>query len=461
MGNSQPQQTKPKPLNPAELQTYLMVTQVKLNQGRNKKIALIKRKYDEIVKHLTENNLDISKAKMESLMREEDYITIYDILGPLCEILKEKVTYIMTSKECPLDLRASLDTLVYSSTRLEIDELHMVREFIKTKYTNIYIDKANSNVDKLVNINVVDKLTVKPYPEPELISRLQAICEKENINFNFPQIINPFEVKNNPVQENPNIPNPNYPMYDIYPQSYQDYNPQQNNQFNPQYNQGFNPQQNNQGFSNPPFDQGQNNFNNFPNNFSNQQQDNFNLPNTQQNPNNFNQQIPPMYNNSFPQMGNNFPQPQQNNESPMMGGGFPPMNTQSPNNNFPQLNNNIPMMSGGGVNPMMAGGVSPLMSGGNNPMMAGGAVPMMTGGLNPTSNNEFPQMMSGGNNPMMNSGSYPMFNAGSNPMVGGNNNFPKSVPNPTSGFPNINSSNFSNVNDLEFPSPDGGFPKHK
>ena len=41
MGNSQPQQTKPKPLNPAELQTYLMVTQVKLNQGRNKKIALI------------------------------------------------------------------------------------------------------------------------------------------------------------------------------------------------------------------------------------------------------------------------------------------------------------------------------------------------------------------------------------------------------------------------------------
>ena len=36
-------------------------------------------------------NLDIAKAKMESIIRLEDTITVYDILGPLCEILKERI----------------------------------------------------------------------------------------------------------------------------------------------------------------------------------------------------------------------------------------------------------------------------------------------------------------------------------------------------------------------------------
>ena len=60
---------------------------------------------------------------MDSLIREEDYITCYDILGPLLEILKERVTYIVTSNESPPDLRAQLDTIIYSSTRFEYEEL--------------------------------------------------------------------------------------------------------------------------------------------------------------------------------------------------------------------------------------------------------------------------------------------------------------------------------------------------
>jgi len=103
----------------------------------------------------------------------------------------------MTSKECPVDLRASLDTLIFSSNRLEIEELHMIREFMRKKFTNIYVDKANSNSDKLVNILVLDKLTVKPYPEAELICRLKAICERENIDFSFPQLVNPLIIDAN------------------------------------------------------------------------------------------------------------------------------------------------------------------------------------------------------------------------------------------------------------------------
>ena len=75
-------------------------------------------------------------------------LTSYDILGPLLEILKERVTYIVTSTECPPDLRAQLDTVIYASTRLEFEELYKLRDLIMRKYGMAYITKAERNADK-------------------------------------------------------------------------------------------------------------------------------------------------------------------------------------------------------------------------------------------------------------------------------------------------------------------------
>jgi hypothetical protein len=191
MGN---QQTKSevKKINPTELQTYIMIVQAKLTQNRNKKVENIKKKRKEISSCLQDNNLDIAKAKMESLLREEDYITVFDILGPLCEILKEKVTYMLLADKCPDDLRAAMDTVIYSSTRLEIDEMHKIREMVRFRYGELYISKANSNSDQLVNVNVVEKLKVKPATDQYLVARLKQLCREEDITFDFPQEIVPM-----------------------------------------------------------------------------------------------------------------------------------------------------------------------------------------------------------------------------------------------------------------------------
>ena len=100
MGNEQGKKGKKGPAvhvpTPSEIKTFIMIAQNKLSLFRNKKIDAIRKKKHEIAKSLRENNLDVAKAKMDSLIREEDYITSYDILGPLLEILKERVTYIVT-----------------------------------------------------------------------------------------------------------------------------------------------------------------------------------------------------------------------------------------------------------------------------------------------------------------------------------------------------------------------------
>jgi hypothetical protein len=208
MGNQETKSEPPKQIKPSELQTYIMVTQAKLTQSRNKKVELIKKKVKEIIETLNNQNLEIAKAKMEAVLREEDYITVYDILGPLCEILKEKVTYLLYSDKCPEDLRSPVDTIIYASTRIEIDELHKVRDLLRHKFGELFITKANSNADQLVNRNVVDKLKIKPASESLLIARLKQLCHAEGISIEWPSEVEPITNSFEPIQNNINPYNP-------------------------------------------------------------------------------------------------------------------------------------------------------------------------------------------------------------------------------------------------------------
>ena len=180
MGNEQKGKGVPAPKMPTanEIKTYIMIIQNKLTLFRNKKIASIKQKKKEIAKYLKEYNLDVAKAKMDTIIREEDMITVYDILGPLCEILKERVTYIISNTECPPDLRAQLDSILYAATRMEIEELHTLRDMIMRRYGQAYIMKAESNADKLVNVNLVEKLRIKPASDVFITIRLKQLCKE-------------------------------------------------------------------------------------------------------------------------------------------------------------------------------------------------------------------------------------------------------------------------------------------
>ena len=214
MGSDQKQGPAPvKMSTPAEIKTYMMIAQNRLTLNRNKKIESIRKKKNEIAKSLKENNLDVAKAKMDSLIREEDYITVYDILGPLLEILKERVTYIISNNECPPDLRAQLDSVIYASTRLEFEELMVLRDMIMRRYGAAYIQKADNNADKLVNINLIEKLKIKPASDAFVTIRLKQLCKEKKIPFEFPSEIisdipdginNPFGPPgNNPGDFNP------------------------------------------------------------------------------------------------------------------------------------------------------------------------------------------------------------------------------------------------------------------
>lgn len=193
MGNDNKKSKAPvaPPVRPIEVKTYVMSCQNKMSLYRNKKVYEIKKKKDEAIAALKQNNLDIAKAKMESIIRLEDTITVYDILGPLCEILKERITYLCEAQEVPPDIKAQLDTIIYASSRIDVDDLYQLRSLVQRKYGAYYIEAADQNKDGLVNINVVEKLKIKPPVDAFLTIRLKQLCKEKKFNYEFPEEIAP------------------------------------------------------------------------------------------------------------------------------------------------------------------------------------------------------------------------------------------------------------------------------
>ena len=178
---------EPKPVTAEELKTLIKISQKRCKLYRNKKVDNIRKTEEEIANCLKSNNLDLAKAKMDNLCKFEDLVTAYDIIHPILEIIKEKCTYIISYSECPAELRAPLDSIIYAANKLEIQELMLFKEKILQKYGSSYISKAENNMDKLVNENLVAKLRVTVFNEQIIKIRLKQLCLKKKIVCNFPE----------------------------------------------------------------------------------------------------------------------------------------------------------------------------------------------------------------------------------------------------------------------------------
>ena len=106
---------------------------------------------EEIINFLRIKDINSSKKLMELILKEEDEKIIFVLLDRIIETLIENVNLLSNSKECPPALKASLNTILYSAARLEINELKAFREKIKEKYGQEYLSKAENNEELLVN----------------------------------------------------------------------------------------------------------------------------------------------------------------------------------------------------------------------------------------------------------------------------------------------------------------------
>lgn len=169
-------------VSPAELKTLIMVGKTKLNLEKNKKRHDLKKHTEEIIDLIGENKIDIVRLKIELILYKENFIAASDILSNIFDSIKERVTYISKSKKCPDDLEGALQTLVYASTRLELDDFHQFREKISILYGQEFIEDAGKNKRGFVNPKIFKLLGDFHFPQPVVNQRLIQIAKENNMN---------------------------------------------------------------------------------------------------------------------------------------------------------------------------------------------------------------------------------------------------------------------------------------
>ena len=188
--------------DPNQLKNYIFVAMNRIEFSKRKKKEEINQKKKEIINLLKENRLADAKKKMNMILLLEDTISAYDIISPLLEIMKERTQYIFYSNKSLNELRYQLDPIIYASTRLEITELLDLKLFFLNKFGPSYLKKVETNEDNYINIDLINKLTIKPIPDQLLIVKLKELCKEKKFQFEFPsepvsditqRVANPFE----------------------------------------------------------------------------------------------------------------------------------------------------------------------------------------------------------------------------------------------------------------------------
>lgn len=171
--------------NDSSIKTFIKPCKKDLVSSKSKKIDSIKAKKSEIINLLKEKNLPYAKVTMENLIKDEYYKNACEILDTLLDKLNDKYKNIDSAGECPADLRTELDSVIFASSKLEIQEFVNLKECITKKYGQDYINKVENNTDKKISQELIDYLSSTKIPDNILIIRLKQLCQEEKIQFEF------------------------------------------------------------------------------------------------------------------------------------------------------------------------------------------------------------------------------------------------------------------------------------
>jgi hypothetical protein len=171
-------------ISSAELKASLIIAKNKILLMRNKKASSIQLKEKELVKFIQEKNMEVAKAKMRAVVIEENLIAVYDTVAPLLDIIKEKLQLLMyQSKKCPDELQPLLETVIYTSLRVEVEELHKLRDITSKQYGETFVAEAAEDVKGMVNQVVKEKLNFNQIGDAKLMIKLKQLALKSNVQF--------------------------------------------------------------------------------------------------------------------------------------------------------------------------------------------------------------------------------------------------------------------------------------
>ncbi|KAK4270295.1 hypothetical protein QN277_023348 [Acacia crassicarpa] len=170
---------------PAKCKTALKLAVSRIKLLKNKREAQVKQLKRELAQLLQSGQDQTARIRVEHVVREEKTMAAYDLVEIYCELIAVRLPMIESQKNCPIDLKEAISSVIFASPRCsDIPELMDVRKHFTAKYGKEFISAAvELRPDCGVNRLLVEKLSAKAPDGPTKIKILTAIAEEHNIKW--------------------------------------------------------------------------------------------------------------------------------------------------------------------------------------------------------------------------------------------------------------------------------------
>ncbi|XP_011010805.1 PREDICTED: uncharacterized protein LOC105115575 [Populus euphratica] len=170
---------------PAKCKTSLKLASSRIKLLKNKREAQVKHLKRELAQLLDAGQDRTARIRVEHVVREEKTLAAYELIEIYCELIVARLPIIESQKNCPIDLKEAVSSVIFASPRCaDVPELMDIRKHLTAKYGKEFVSAAvELRPDCGVSRLLVEKLSSKAPDGPTKIKILTAIAEEHNIKW--------------------------------------------------------------------------------------------------------------------------------------------------------------------------------------------------------------------------------------------------------------------------------------
>ncbi|KAF9614049.1 hypothetical protein IFM89_014849 [Coptis chinensis] len=185
--------------------TSLKLAVARIKLLKNKREVQLRQMKRDLAKLLQTGQEKTAMIRVEHLVREEKTMGAYDLIDIYCELIVARLPIIESQKNCPIDLKEAISSLIFASPRCaDIPELQEVHKLFKAKYGKEFITSSlELRPDCGVNRNMVEKLSARTPDGQTKLKILNEIAQEHNVEwdpkaFGEKELMPPEDLLNGP-----------------------------------------------------------------------------------------------------------------------------------------------------------------------------------------------------------------------------------------------------------------------
>ncbi|XP_023538839.1 IST1 homolog isoform X2 [Cucurbita pepo subsp. pepo] len=139
----------------------------------------------EIAQFLQTGQEPIARIRVEHVIREQNIWAAYEILELFCEFVLARVPIIESQKECPVELREAIASIIFAAPRCsDLPDLLQLKNLFAVKYGKEFVSAISElRPDSGVNRSIIEKLAVSAPPGELKLKVMKEIAKEHGLDW--------------------------------------------------------------------------------------------------------------------------------------------------------------------------------------------------------------------------------------------------------------------------------------